>query len=219
MPFSVTLFWRFRSRFVPCRSPRKQSGAFTDSKAIVGVSGSGQTSTIIQSGAGSTTLSKAIVSDILLVNAGSLTFSGSERINTATVNGGTLVLSGTGGASNGFNSLVIAGGTLDLTLGTVGNQLISAGSGTLTLSGGTLFLTEGTGFSYTSSYQLFNGFSDTSYSALTISGYDTSLYSASISDGGALNFSAVPEPASYAAIAGVAALGLAVLHRRKRQVG
>lgn len=173
--------------------------------AAPGASANGFGSMVVAGGtlSTSTTASTVALAGNLTLNSGTITTFGSTT--------GSLTL-----ASG--KSFTMTGGTLDFGLGTSFNQLISAGSGALTLNGGTLSLnTSGAGFSYSDTYQLFSGFSNTSYSALALTGYDTSLYSASISENGTLSFSAVPEPASYAAFAGAAALGMAVWQRRKRQ--
>ena len=110
----------------------------------------------------------------------------------------------------------MSGGTLNLRLGTAFDQVASAGSGSLFLTGGTIDFTTGAGFSYANSYHIFNGFAPTSFSSLTLSGYDTENYLANISEQGWLTFtSAIPEPSTYAALVGVGVLAFAAWPRRK----
>ena len=106
---------------------------------------------------------------------------------------------------------------MDLTLGSTFGEI--SGTGTLTATGGDLGLdTTGTGFNYADTYQVLNGFGTTDLSSLTITGYDTADYTAQLDNSGDLSFSAnlaaVPEPSTYALIAGTAALGFAAWRRR-----
>jgi len=112
------------------------------------------------------------------------------------------------------------GGTLNFDVGTAFDQIIGAGTGTFSIgSGTTLALTLGTGFSYGNTYTLFSSFAGgtVASSGFTISGYDTVNYTAALSTTGILSFtpSAVPEPSTYAALAGAAVLGFVVLRRRR----
>lgn len=139
-----------------------------------------------------------------------------------TVSGGALDLNGAGALTLSMASgknFTMSAGTLSFNLGTTSDQIASAGSAGFTLSGGTLALTLGSGFDYNNDYQLFNGFSSglSSVSGLTISGYDTVNYTASLSTAGLLEFTAtsIPEPSTYAVIIGGFALAGCVARRRR----
>lgn len=168
-----------------------------------------------------TTLSGA--TGLLAISGGTLATSVSATTigGNLTLSSGTISLNGTGAGSLTLASgavFAMSGGTFAFTLGSSFDQVVSAGSGTLSLTGGTFsFDTGGSGFSYASSYQIFSGFGSASFSALTLAGYDTANYTAMISDTGLLSFSAsaIPEPSTYAAFAGAAALGLAAWRRRR----
>ncbi len=192
--------------------------------------------TIILSGAntfsGGTTVSAGVLtlgaSNALSGATGSVTVNGGKlnsSVSAATLGGNLVFSSGTISPNDtGVGTLTLAagksfsmsGGTLALNLGTAFDQI--TGTGALSLTGGTIaFDTTGAGFSYTSSYQIFSGFGNTSFSALTLSGYDSVNYLASISDSGVLSFATagIPEPSTYAAIFGATALGLAAWRRRR----
>jgi fibronectin-binding autotransporter adhesin len=110
------------------------------------------------------------------------------------------------------------GGTMFFNIGTFSDQVTSAGgSASFSISATTLALTLGAGFDYANTYTLFSGFNGTnSVSGLTITGYDTSGYIASLGTNGVLSFGVIPEPSSFASLAGLAALGLVGLRRRCR---
>ncbi|MCU0791999.1 MAG: PEP-CTERM sorting domain-containing protein [Opitutaceae bacterium] len=144
-------------------------------------------------------------------------FASALGVGGVAVNGGTLALFGTGtgaitlGTGANFN---LTGGTVNFDLGTAFDQI--TGTGAFSLSGGTLALNVGgIGFSYANTYQILSGFTGNTVTNLTINGYDSVNYVASLGDNGLLSFSAVPEPSSYAALAGFAALGLVALRRRR----
>ncbi|MET0261457.1 MAG: PEP-CTERM sorting domain-containing protein, partial [Rariglobus sp.] len=64
-------------------------------------------------------------------------------------------------------------------------------------------------------YQLFTGFGGTNaVSNLTITGLDSG-FTGSLGTDGLLTVSAIPEPSTYAALAGVIMLGSAALRRRR----
>ncbi|HEY9248014.1 MAG TPA: autotransporter-associated beta strand repeat-containing protein [Rariglobus sp.] len=139
-----------------------------------------------------------------------------------TVSGGALDLNGAGALTLSLASgknFTMSAGTLSFNLGTSSDQIASAGSAGFTLSGGTLALTLGSGFDYNNDYQLFSGFSSglSSVSGLTISGYDTVNYTASLSTAGLLEFTAtsIPEPSTYAVIVGGFVLAGCVARRRR----
>lgn len=223
----------------------QSSGTLTFGGAISGSSGGG----LVFAGTGTTILTNAANSYTggTAINGGTLTLGHATTLSNATgtlgVSGGTLATSvsattigsdltfSSGNMSlndTGAGSLTLAsgrtftmsGGTLDLTLGSSFDQIVSAGSGTLSFSGGTInFDTTGAGFNYATSYQIFSGFGSTPFSGLTLSGYDTVGYSAAISDAGLLTFSAsaIPEPSTYAAWMGALTLGFAAWRRRRAQ--
>ena len=223
------------------------TGTSTGNTITGAIPGSGTTA-LTKTGAGSWILSGAnTYTGATTVSDGTLTLGSATTLQSATgtvtVDGGTLATSVSattlGGnltfstgtiALNGTSagSLVLAagktfsmsGGTFSFTLGTTFDQISSAGSGSMSFTGGTLnFDTSGVGFSYTNSYQIFSGFGSTSFGGLSLAGYDTSGYSAAISDAGLLTFSAaIPEPATYVALAGALTLGFAAWRRRRASI-
>ncbi len=110
------------------------------------------------------------------------------------------------------------GGTLNFDVGTGFDQILGSGTGTFGLTNTTLSLTLGTGFAYTSTFDLFDGFTSGSVSGLTITGYDTTNWLASLSSAGVLSFTAstIPEPATGTLLVGFAFLGFATFGRRRR---
>lgn len=111
----------------------------------------------------------------------------------------------------------LSAGTVTLQLGSSFDQIVSSGSGSFNITGGTLVLdVGGVGFSYLNTYQILSGFGGiNSVSGLTITGFDDSAYSAVLSTDGLLSFSAIPEPSSFAILAGLGVLGMAALRRRR----
>lgn len=112
------------------------------------------------------------------------------------------------------------GGKLTFNIGTSRDQIIGSGTGTFSIGSGTeLALILGSGFSYANTYNILGGFSSGSVAGtgVTFTGYDTTNYVAVLSNTGVLSFSAasIPEPSTYAALAGVAILGFASLRRRR----
>jgi autotransporter-associated beta strand protein len=155
------------------------------------------------------------------VSAGTLSAENNKALgNTSSVivNGGTLDIRGiTAGTVTigGAGKFTLTSGTIKLQLGTTFDQLVSSGAGTFTLTGGTLALdVTGTGFSYGNSYQVFSGFGGVNtVSGLTITGYDTANWSASLSTLGVLRFTAVPEPSTWAMLLG--GIGMLAMFRRR----
>lgn len=178
---------------------------------------------------------------LLLANSTYGTGAGTVTVNTGGTFGGTSVVMdhtivnsgghlapGTAGALTFYNGLVLNDGSiLDFQLGTASSQIVlssndyltgSASAGGITLnlanSGGftaaTYTLFEFSGASGTSSFDV----SDFVFGS-TIAGYTYAL----ALNGSALELtataSAVPEPSTYAAFAGLAALGLIMLRRRR----
>jgi autotransporter-associated beta strand protein len=139
-----------------------------------------------------------------------------------TVSGGVFDLNGTGVvnltlANN--KDFTLSGGTLKFDLGTSSDQITGGGTGKFNLSGGTLSLSQGDGFDYGVVYQLFNGFDSglSSVGGLTITGFDTGTYQASLNQSGQLSFSLsmVPEPSTYAVLCGCLVFGCAAVRRRR----
>jgi len=176
-------------------------------------------------GTGTVTFSNAnTYSGGTLLKSGTLVAgnAGALGAGAVTVTGGTLDLNGASALTLALASgqnLSMSSGTLSFSLGTSSDQIASAGSAGFTLSGGTLALILGSGFDYNNVYQLFSGFSSglSSVSGLTISGYDTVNYTASLSTAGLLEFTAtsIPEPSTYAVIVGGFALVGCVTRRRR----
>lgn len=135
------------------------------------------------------------------------------------VNGGVLVLNE--GAASTFNlgagaAFNLSGGTVRFDVGDTSDQIVGNGAA-FDISGGTfdLVIDENT-FDYSLSYTLLTGFTGGSVSGLTITGYDTLGYTASFSDTGVLSFNVIPEPSSFATLAGLGVLGLCLARRRSR---
>jgi fibronectin-binding autotransporter adhesin len=147
-------------------------------------------------------------------------FGGAINLSSGSVNINSNSAVGTISLATGKN-FTASGGTLTFNLGTAFDQIVSAGgSAKFDLTGSTLVLdTTGAGFSYGNTYQLFSGFDASTSVAGTalITGYDTAGFTATLSNGGQLSFaaSAVPEPSTYAALAGLGILGFAVYRRRR----
>lgn len=185
--------------------------------------------------AGSTTVSDT---STLKLTLGDLT-----NTSSVTVNGGTLS-SGTGNRNLGVGAVLMSSGSINPgEVGTIGSftvaatkafttsggtlkfdlanttfdKIISLGSASFGLTNTTLSLNLLSGFSYANSYAIFESFTGGSVSGLTITGYDTANYAASLNNAGVLTFSAtaVPEPSTYACIGGAVALGFVVIRRRR----
>jgi fibronectin-binding autotransporter adhesin len=157
------------------------------------------------------------------------------------INGGTLS-SGVASVS-GVGNVAFSSGGLDLGAGSVGAISLASGK-TFTMSGGTWSVSIGSTSSYDQvissgggaafsvsdatialsgisdysvGYSLFSGFSPGSVSNVSITGYDTTNWIASLGTNGELSFiSAVPEPSAFACLAGLAALGFGVTRRRRQ---
>ena len=172
------------------------------------------------------------------VGTGALTIeSGASLYGTGTIGGATTILLGgalgSGGSGNAGGNLTFTNG-LTLNNGAVFNFQLGTTSDKYTLTGGTLTgastlgsltinLTAGAGFG-AGVYTLF----DFSSGSVTTSSFDVSDFafgttisgfSYSLASTGnllQLTASAIPEPSTYAAIAGAAMLGLAVWRRSKQ---
>lgn len=169
----------------------------------------------------------------VLVNGGAL----SATVNT-TVGGNLLLSSGvidtvtldnvnTGAVTNntaGFTladgkDFVMSGGTwtVDILADASRDQINGTATGAFSITGGTLALRiedPGT-FDYSISYTLLNDFGTGSVSGLTIIGYDTENWTASLSDTGVLAFSTIPEPSTASLLVGGVFGTLALLRRRR----
>jgi autotransporter-associated beta strand protein len=111
-----------------------------------------------------------------------------------------------------------SGGTLDIadSSGTFGSIQSAGGASTFSL-GGTLDL-GGNTWNYANTYNILTGFQSGTVSGLTIIDYDSTDYTASVSNTGILSFAAVPEPKSVL-LAIVAALVFFAFQRRRRSKG
>jgi fibronectin-binding autotransporter adhesin len=184
---------------------------------------------------GSTTVSGGTLSlGSSLTASSSVTISGGILTSTAnaTLGAGAVSMSSgeiniRGAATTGTFTVAAnqtfstTGGKLTFNIGTASDQIIGSGvSSTFSIGSGTeLALILGSGFSYANSYTLLSGFNSGSVAStgFTISGYDTTNYVASLSSTGVLSFSAasVPEPSTYAVLAGAAMLGFVAVRRRR----
>ncbi len=184
----------------------------------------GGTGTVVYGGTGNfgnltgTPLALTLINTVTL-QPGGLTY------GNVTLNGGGVDIAGTGtgtmtlAANANFTQTL---GTLTMNIGTVSDQITGSGTSIFNLTGGTLALTLGSGFSYGSTYSLFSGFVGTSdATGVTITGYDTGLYTAALGADGVLSFSssAIPEPSTYVAIFGALALTGAAMYRRRNRAG
>lgn len=166
------------------------------------------------SGTGSVTVSGGtLASSVAAVNLGLGNFSmtsGALAANGAGI--GTYTLAAT-------KTFTASGGTLDFTLGSAftSDKIFGSGVGSLfNLSGATLSLSGTT--SVAGSYTLFSGFTGTNVVAgLVINGLDSG-FTGSLGTDGILTVSAIPEPSTFAALFGTAALGVALLRRRETRI-
>ena len=175
----------------------------------------------MKSGSGTQTFGDAnTFSGGTTVSNGTLVAAHTNALGTGglTVSGGTLEIGNAAAASLTFalnKSLSLSGGSIKFDLGTSSDQIVGSGNGTVSFSGSTITIVQGSGFSYNSTYQLFSGFSSVGGTAL-FDGYDNTNYTAQLGSNGLLTFvSAIPEPSSFAALAGLAALGLGATRRRR----
>lgn len=165
---------------------------------------------------------------VTVTNAGTLSGTGliNAGANSITVNGvlspGAAAAAGNPGSitiqsTAGIGALTLgSASTLRFDLGT-SKDLVALNASGLTLGGGTLALTLGSGFSYATTYALFTGVSSKTGNFGTVTGYDTSMYSATFTYTGTeydISFTPVPEPSTWAAgILSVAAIGFSQRRR------
>ncbi|MET0261459.1 MAG: autotransporter-associated beta strand repeat-containing protein [Rariglobus sp.] len=196
------------------------------------ISGSG-TQTI--SGTAKTYSGSTTISGGTLILASTLT-------NTSVVNvtGGRFQTSGANLSLGNVANFTMSLGTVDLNgVGTVGkltlasgknftseggiinfdlvslngsDQIVGSGASAFSLTDTTLALSGLT--SVAGSYQLFTGFTGNTVSNVTITGLSGG-FTGSLDTNGLLTVSAIPEPSTYAALAGAALLGLAAFRRRR----
>jgi autotransporter-associated beta strand protein len=168
-----------------------------------------------------TAANSVIVSGGILTNTANVTLgAGAVSMSSGEINirGAATTGTFTVAANQAFST---TGGKLTFNIGTASDQIIGSGvSSTFSIGSGTeLALILGSGFSYANSYTLLSGFNSGSVAStgFTISGYDTTNYVASLSSTGVLSFSAasVPEPSTYAVLAGAAMLGFVAVRRRR----
>ncbi|HEY9250472.1 MAG TPA: PEP-CTERM sorting domain-containing protein [Rariglobus sp.] len=161
------------------------------------------TSSVIVNGG---TLTSSVANVNLGVGAVSMSTGGIDIRGAAAA--GTFTLA----ANQAFTT---TGGTLsfDLIDSISFDQVIGSGSGTFSLTDTTLALSGLTSIAGT--YQLFTGFGGTnSVSGLTITGLDSG-FTGSLDTTGLLTIAAIPEPSTYAMLAGVLALGMGVWRRTR----
>jgi hypothetical protein len=140
--------------------------------------------------------------------------SGSIDINGDSVGTITLGNTGTGSAASDFT---MSGGVLALTItgASTFDKIIGVSTGAASITGGTLDLSGSTGIVYANTiYRFLQSFGTTTVSGLSVTGYDTANWLASVSADGILSFSAaVPEPSAVAALAALAVLAVAFVRK------
>jgi autotransporter-associated beta strand protein len=138
---------------------------------------------------------------------------GAVSMSSGTISaGGTAAGSFTLAANQNFTT---TGGTLTFDIGGTFDQIIGSGTGTFSLTNTTLALSGLT--SVAGTYQLFTGFGGTNtVTNLTITGL-AGGFTGTLDTSGLLTVSsAIPEPSTFAALAGAAILGFVVVRRRQR---
>lgn len=218
---------------------KRFTGTLNNTTSILALEIAGTGTQIISGSAknysGATTISGGtLVLGANLTNTSSVTISGgtlaSEGVASRQLGAGAVTLTsgsirpGTFGHAGKFTvaanqDFIATGGILFFDLGSGAadtfDQILGSGTGTFSLANATLALNLLSGFDYGTSYSIFQSFAGGSVSNLSITGYDTSTWLASLSNAGVLSFAAIPEPSSLAALAGLGMLGLAVVRRRR----
>lgn len=163
----------------------------------------------------------ALGTGAIAVNAG-----GAMESSVADIRGGSLALSGgtlvlnaadAGTLTLGLNgNFVMSSGTWTVDLASGLDQIIGSGTAAFTITGGTLDLAGGL-INYGQTYSLITGFTGAnSVSGLTIQGYDSNSWTASLNSAGVLSFAAVPEPSAYGLIGAGLFGGISLIRRRRR---
>ena len=179
---------------------------------------------IVKTGAGTQTFSGTnSYTGSTMITVGTLVAQADKALgdsSSVSVNGGTLDIRGAtaGTVTLGANAgLSLSSGIINFQLGTSFDQLVSSGgAGAFTITGGTFALdVSGTGFSYANTYAVLSGFGGAnSVTGLGFTGYDSVNYTASLGTNGVLSFVAVPEPATWALIAGAGTFFMVMRRRR-----
>ncbi len=222
------------------------TGATTVSNGTLTVSGSiASSATTVSSGA-TLALSGSGIAGAVTVNSGTFQLGTAGTAGAVTINGGTfggvgtvnsLAFTGTSvfGPGNSPGTVTIAnGGSLTLSSGTTSTfQFTDSGfgvgtfdlvttpsTGTGTIAGTLNLDFTGTGYTAGSSVTFINLSSITgTFSTVNVTGLSGLLATVNYNNGAgdvSVSLTAIPEPSTYAAIFGLAILGLAVLRRRRR---
>ena len=211
------------------------NGVISNGTVAVGVSKIGA-GTFTANGANTYTGGTTVTEGVFSAGHASALGTGDLAINGGTLSSGVASVSGVGNVAfssggldlgaGGVGALSLAsgktftmtGGTWSVSIGSTSSydQIVSVGGGAaFSVSDATLALS---GISdYSVGYSLFSGFAPGSVSNVSITGYDTTNWIASLGANGELSFaSAVPEPSAFACFAGLAALGFGITRRRRQ---
>lgn len=207
--------------------------------------GTGNTLALVKTGAGSQTLSGTnSYTGGTSITGGALIAANASALGTGatTINGGTLsssisnlnlaTLALTSGVLSINDSSVgtftltsgsgfsFSGGTWLLTLNSSASydQIIGSSSETFSINGGILDLT-GSTINYGTTYTVLSGFASGSVSNLSITGYDSTLYAATLDANGVLSFALVPEPSTTVQLLSSVVLLAMLLRLRQGRCG